>query len=106
LLKILSGGNGFSLKLYFEKYLTDGYKLLNHITQVTGNGIWVSFANIKTKGQSKQWIVDPQKIPPKKLKSSNKYYLPNSFLGQERSTDGRIHIKGHTSQVYRETKTA
>jgi hypothetical protein len=39
-----------------ERYHTDGDEFPNHIIQVTGDETWVSFVNIETKEQSKQWI--------------------------------------------------
>jgi hypothetical protein len=36
-----------------ERYHKDGYDLLNHITQVTGDETWVSLVTIETKEQSK-----------------------------------------------------
>jgi hypothetical protein len=41
---------------FLEQYHKDGDKFLNHIVQVTGDETWVSFVNVKTKEQSKQWM--------------------------------------------------
>jgi hypothetical protein len=40
-------------------------KLLIHTLRVTGDETWVSFANVETKEQSKQWM---QTHPPNKSK--------------------------------------
>jgi hypothetical protein len=39
-----------------EPYHKDGDEFLNHIVRVTGDETWVSFANVETKEQSKQWM--------------------------------------------------
>jgi transposase len=39
-----------------ERYHKDGDEFLSHIARVTGGEIWVSFVNVETKEQSKQWM--------------------------------------------------
>jgi hypothetical protein len=39
-----------------ERYCKDGDEFHNHIIQVTGDDTWVSFVNVETKEQSKQWM--------------------------------------------------
>jgi hypothetical protein len=41
---------------FLERYHKDGDKFLNHIVRVTGDETWVSFVNLETKEQSKQWM--------------------------------------------------
>jgi hypothetical protein len=38
-----------------ERHHKDGVKFLNHILRATGVKTWVSFVNVESKGQSKQW---------------------------------------------------
>jgi hypothetical protein len=40
----------------FERYHKDGDEFLNHFRRVTGDKTWVSFENVETKEQSKQWL--------------------------------------------------
>jgi hypothetical protein len=39
-----------------ELYHKDGDEFLSHIIRVTGAETWVSFMNVETKEQSKQWL--------------------------------------------------
>jgi hypothetical protein len=39
-----------------------------HIVRVTGDETWVSFVNVKTKEQSKQWVHAHSPNKPKKFK--------------------------------------
>jgi hypothetical protein len=41
---------------FLERYHKDVEEFLNHIIQVTGDETWVSFVNVETKEQSKQWM--------------------------------------------------
>jgi hypothetical protein len=41
---------------FLERYHKDGDEFLNHIVGVTGDETWVSFMNVETKEQSKQWM--------------------------------------------------
>jgi hypothetical protein len=58
--------------LSLEQYHKDGDKFLSHIIQVPGDTNWVSFVNVETKEQSKQWmhIHLPNKL--KKFKQMSK----------------------------------
>jgi hypothetical protein len=59
-MKILTGAHKTQrvpLALTFlEQYHKDGNEFLSHIVWVTGDETWVSFVNIETKEQSKQWM--------------------------------------------------
>jgi hypothetical protein len=48
---------------FLERYHKDG-EFLDHIKQVTGDETWVSFVNVETKEQSRQWmhIHSPNKL--------------------------------------------
>jgi DNA replicative helicase MCM subunit Mcm2 (Cdc46/Mcm family) len=39
-----------------ERYHEIGEEFLNHIVRVTGDVTWVSYVNVETKEQSKQWM--------------------------------------------------
>jgi hypothetical protein len=41
---------------FLERYHKDGDEFLNHIVRVTGDETRVSFVNVETKEQSKQWM--------------------------------------------------
>jgi hypothetical protein len=41
---------------FLERYHKDGNEFLNPIVRATGDETWVSFVNVETKGQSKQWL--------------------------------------------------
>jgi hypothetical protein len=51
-----NANNVLWLYLFLERYHKDGDKFLSHIVQITGNETWVSFVNVETKEQSKQWM--------------------------------------------------
>jgi hypothetical protein len=53
---------------FLEQYHEDGNEFLSHIVQVTGYETWVSFMNVATKAQSKQWM---HTHSPDKLKKFN-----------------------------------
>jgi hypothetical protein len=80
--KILTGAS-FT---FLERYHKDGNEFLNHI--LTSDETWVSFVNVESKGQSKQWM---HTHSPDKLKILSISCLPetdgNCFLGQERGAD-------------------
>jgi hypothetical protein len=40
---------------FLQRYHKDGDEFLNDIVRVTGDETWVSFVNVETKEQSKQW---------------------------------------------------
>jgi hypothetical protein len=67
---------------------------LNDIVQVTGDETGVSFMNVETKGQSKQWIHIHSPNRLKKFKQTTAYQKADGicFLGQEMSADGGIHV--------------
>jgi hypothetical protein len=52
-----------------DRYQKDGYEFLNHI--VTSDETWVSFANIETKEQSKQWMHTHSPNKSKKFKQTS-----------------------------------
>jgi hypothetical protein len=56
--------NFFSFE-FLQQYHKDGDGFLSHIVQVTGDETWVSFVNVETKEQRKQWM---QTHSPNKLK--------------------------------------
>jgi hypothetical protein len=39
-----------------EPYYKDGDKFIKHIVYVTADETWISFVNVETKEQSKQWM--------------------------------------------------
>jgi hypothetical protein len=47
--------NGFGFD-FLKRYHKDGFEFLIHIVRVTGDETWVSFVNVETKEQSKQWM--------------------------------------------------
>jgi hypothetical protein len=53
---------------FLEQYHIDGDECLSHIIQVTGDKTWVSFLNVETKEQSKQWTHTHSPKEPKKFK--------------------------------------
>jgi hypothetical protein len=57
-------GVGFD---FLKCYHKDGCDL-SHIVRVTGDETWVSFMNVETKEQSKQWMHTYSPNKPKKLK--------------------------------------
>jgi hypothetical protein len=59
--------NGFGFN-FLEEYHKDGSEFLNHILQVTSDETWVSFVNVETKEQSKQWMHAHPPNKPKKIK--------------------------------------
>jgi hypothetical protein len=60
----LNAENGFDFD-FLQRYHKDGDEFLNCIVGVTGDDTWVSFVNVETKEQSKQWMYTH---PPNKLK--------------------------------------
>jgi hypothetical protein len=61
---------------FLERCHKDGVEFLSHIARVTGDKTWVSFVNVETKEQSKQWVHTHSTNKPKK--SLNKRCLPES----------------------------
>jgi hypothetical protein len=79
---------------FLEQYHKDGDEFLNYIVQVAGDETWVSFMNVETKEQLKQWMHTHSPNKPKKCKqtlSACQKADGNCFLGQERCADGGIH---------------
>jgi hypothetical protein len=75
---------------FLERYHKDGNGLLSLILRVTGDETWVSFVNVETKEQSKQWTHTHSPNKPKKFKqklSTCQKADANCFLGHERSVD-------------------
>jgi ribosomal protein S28E/S33 len=62
------------LLLSLEQYHKDGDEFLSHIIQVPGDKTWVSFVNVETKEQSKQWMHthSPNKLKKFKQTSATK----------------------------------
>jgi hypothetical protein len=90
---------------FLERYHKDGDEFLNHVVRVTGDETWISFVNVETKEQSKQWMHAHSPNKQNKFKQTLcacQKADGNCFLGQERITDGGIHQQGTTvrSQVY------
>jgi hypothetical protein len=97
------------LYTFLDQYHKDGSEFLNHIVRVTGDETWVSFVNVETKEQSKQWMHTHSPKKPKKFKQTLSPYQKadgNCFLGQESSVDGGIHATGghNVRSVLRSTK--
>jgi hypothetical protein len=42
---------------FLERHHKEGNEFLSHIVRVTGDETWVSFMNVETKDQSKQWMI-------------------------------------------------
>jgi hypothetical protein len=57
-----------STSTFLEQYHNDNDEFLNHIVQVTGDETWVSFVNVESKEQSKQWMHTHSPNKPKKFK--------------------------------------
>jgi hypothetical protein len=80
-------------------YLKDGSEFLSHVVQVTGDETWLSFMNVETKEQSKQWMHTHSPDKQKEFKHSLR--TRKLILGQERSADGDIHAPRTTvSEAY------
>jgi hypothetical protein len=69
-----------------QRYHKDSDEFLSHVVRITGDETWVSFVNVETKEQSKQWM---HTYPPNKLKkfkqtlSSCQKADGSTFLRQE-----------------------
>jgi hypothetical protein len=48
--------NIFGFDFFLERYYKDGDEFLNHIVRVAGDETWLSFVNVETTEQSKQWM--------------------------------------------------
>jgi hypothetical protein len=64
---------------FLERTHKDGDGFLNHSVRLTGGETWVSFVNVQTKEQSKQWMHTHSPNKSKKYKQEGD---GNSFLGQ------------------------
>jgi hypothetical protein len=53
------------------RYHKDGDAFLSHIVQVTGDETFVSFVNVETKEQSKQWVHTHSPNKPKEFKQAS-----------------------------------
>jgi hypothetical protein len=51
-----------------ERHRKDGDEFLSHLVRVTSDETWVSFLNVETKEQSKQWLHTRSQNNPKKFK--------------------------------------
>jgi hypothetical protein len=83
-----------STSTFLERCHKYGDKFLNHIVRVTVDETWVSFVNVETKEQSKQWMHTHLPDKPKKVKqtlSACQKADDICFLGPGRSADGGIH---------------
>jgi hypothetical protein len=71
---------------FLERYRKDDNEFLNHIIRVTSDETWVSFFNVETKEQSKQWMSTHSPNKPKKFKQklcACQKAHGNCFLGQK-----------------------
>jgi hypothetical protein len=59
-----------SILTFLEQYHKNDDEFLNHIVQVTGDETWVSFVNVESKEQSKQWMHIYSSNKPKKFKQT------------------------------------
>jgi hypothetical protein len=53
---------------FLELYNKDGDEFINNIIGVRDDNAWVSFVNVETKEQSKQWLYTHSQNKPKKFK--------------------------------------
>jgi exosome complex RNA-binding protein Csl4 len=86
------------LRLYHKH----GDEVLNRIVRVTGDETWVSFVNVETEEQSKQWMHTHSSNKPKKFNqalSACQKADCNCFLGQERNADGETRASRDHSNV-------
>jgi hypothetical protein len=60
-----------SAMTFLERYHKYGKEFHNHIIRVTGDETWVSFMNVETKEQSKQWMHTHSPNKPKKFKQTS-----------------------------------
>jgi hypothetical protein len=55
---------------FLERYNKYGDEFLNHIGRAPGDETWVSFVNVETKEQSKQWMHTHSPNKPKNFKQT------------------------------------
>jgi hypothetical protein len=90
---------------FLERYHKDCDEFLNHFIGITADETWISFVNVETKEQSKQWMHTHS--PNFKQTSACQEAVDNCFLGKEMSADGGIHgTRDHSDvrSVLRNTK--
>jgi type IV secretory pathway VirD2 relaxase len=56
-----------SVLIFLERYHKEDDEFLNNLVRVTGDESWVSFVNVETKEQSKQWMHIHLPKKPKKF---------------------------------------
>jgi hypothetical protein len=93
--------NGFGFES-FRAIPQDDDDILNQIVRVTNDETRVSFVNVETKEQSKQWMHTQSPNKPERFKQTlsvfQETYGGCFFLGQERCADGEIHATwGHNN---------
>jgi hypothetical protein len=70
-----------------ERYHKDGDGVPNHTVRITDDETWLSFVNVETKEQSKQWMHTHSQNKHKNFKqmlSPCQKADGNCFLGQDR----------------------
>jgi hypothetical protein len=87
-----------------ERYHRDGDEFLNYSMWVTGDETWVSFMDVKTKEQSKQWMHTHSPNKPRKFKQtlSSKKLMATVFWGRKGvlMVEFMQHETTLTSEVY------
>jgi hypothetical protein len=76
---------------FLERYYKGGEEFLNRIVRVTGDETWVSFGDVETKEQSKQWMhthSPNMRKKEKKRRSTCQKADGTCFVGQERGAGG------------------
>jgi hypothetical protein len=64
---------------FLEESHKDGNKFLSHSVCITGDETWVSFVNVETEDQSKQWMHTHSPNQPKKFKQKSARKLMAAF---------------------------
>jgi hypothetical protein len=91
---------------FLQPYHKDGDEFLSHIVRVTSDETWVSFVNVETKEQSKQWMYTHPPNKPKKFKQtlSARKLVETLFWDRKRVLLVEFMHQGTTlSEVYCET---
>jgi hypothetical protein len=87
---------------FLGQYLKDSDGFFDHIVQVTSYEIWISFLNVETQEQSKQWM---HTYSPNKTKtfiqmlSACQKADDNCFLRQEKNADSGIHATSDHNNI-------
>jgi hypothetical protein len=89
---------------FLERYHEDGNGFLSQIVRVTDDETWLSFVNVETKEQSKQWVHRHFPNKTKKFEETSTKADGNCFPGQERSADGGIHAARDHNNVRSELR--